>query len=245
MVVAPRHVGDRLWRCVPGYPIGRVDEAGVEIRDGRRKTLPRSLPGLLRRFFRHWPDGRDDVEPIQHGIENCDDCWPDQHAIGNSQQIGIRVGQTLDLTDHAIAEISEKSACHWRQGCWDRDPTLVEQLAQAVERFRFESNEGIGIDCRLTIDRRLTPKTAPDEVGFQPYHRVSPSVGAPLNGLEQEAKRLAIRNLQECRHRSIKIGDQTRPDERRFFPAEGGGESFEVWLTGHGCRSVSAERCSS
>ena len=245
VIIGLAHVRHRLRGGMIGDPVGGMDKAGVEVRDGGGKTLPRGLPGLLGRFFGRRPHRRDDVEPIENGVENRDDRRSDQHTIGNAQQIGIRIGQTLDLPDHAIAQIPEQPARHRRQGSRDRDPAFVQQLAQAVERSCCQHLERIRVGRGLSVDRRLAPIAAPHEVGLQPYNRVPPPIGTAFHGLEQEAQRLAIRNLEECRHRRVEIGDQACPDERRFFPAKSGGESFEVGLTGHGRRSVSTERGSS
>ena len=210
-------MGERLVECIDhhGEPFGRARVGG--------------LGGLALL----WPHGGDDGHLVLHRIEDHHHRRADQQGIGNADRVGIGLGELFDQADGVIAHIAEDPERHGRQRWRQVDRRLLKEIPQCLERAALARLERLRIARRRPVDLCLIAIGAPDQVGREADDRIAPAHRSALDGFQEEAHRLLIRELEHRRNGRFEIGDQARPDGLRLASAMNPGKLREVGIEPH------------
>ena len=169
---------------------------------------------------------------IVHGVEYGDHRRTDELPVRHVDMGRVLVWNGLGQAYGVVAEIAEETGGHRRHALGQIYTGFGEQGAERGQG-PVRHGDGTGLECArviacLAVDFRHIPPAAPDQVRTQPDEGITAANGPALDGFEQEAVGLTLRQLDHRRDRRFQIGNQPGRDDLRLAPAERFGKRREI-----------------
>ena len=138
----------------------------------------------------------DDDHLALYAVQNGNNGGPEKDRVGQSDGIGVDVGQMLDKADHVVAEIAEETGGGGGQPIRQVDPAFGDQGAERGQRIGALDLEGVTVEPRGPVHARLGAVALPDQVGFHTDDRITATHLAPGHAFQHEGIGLGARELE-------------------------------------------------
>ena len=192
-----------------------MGQRAVEIGDDVVEAFPGAGVGRLRVDAGLGAHRRDERHLVLHGIEDGNDCRPDEEAVRQAERVRVLVRQAFHQPHHVVTHVTEDTGGHRRQVFRQVDAAFLDKGAQGGQRAAGAGLEGGIVEPRLAVDFGGIAPRAPDRIRVEADDRIAVARIAPFDRFQQEAVRLAVGDFQHSRNRRVEVGNEAAIDDLR------------------------------